>query len=133
MNDKTKNIAEIIKLIVNSYKNDKTEILCTKTENIVIEKNIQNIINQIVNTYKNNDSNSLFSNTDEPKEIQFQSIIENIKKSFTADFEKYELSKIEILHQKIENGVATPVLYVCGKGTQEIRYTKYGHGLNPLN
>lgn len=141
MNDKTTNIEKIIKIIVNSYKDDKTEILCTKTENNVTENKIQKIINQIVNTYKNNDSNLLFSNTDEPKEIHFQSIIENIKKSFTTDFEKYELSKIEILHQKIENGIATPVLYVCGKGTQEIRYTKYlayfldyknNHGLDKL-
>lgn len=125
MNDRTKNIAEIIKLIVNSYNEDNTEILCTKGEKNVTEKNIQKIINQIVTTFKNNNSNSIFSNTNEPKEIQFQSIIENIKTSFTAGFEKYELSNIETLHQKIENGVATPVLYICGKGTQEIRYTKY--------
>lgn len=125
MNVKSKNIAEIINLIVNSYKDDKTEILFKVSEQPDTKQNIQDVINQIVKAYKKVDNDFIYTETNETKEIHFLNIIENIKKSFISDFEKYELGKIETLHKKIENGISTPVLYVCGKGTQEIRYTKY--------
>jgi hypothetical protein len=140
MNDITKKMEQIINSIVNCYKTDKMEIVCSnkKNEN-TNEKNIQIIINQITNTYRNNKYNSSEINKKNQTDTNLLNVIGNIKKSFIDDFERFELHQIEKLHRKIINGISIPVLYVCGKGTHEIRYTKYlayfindknNHGLN---
>lgn len=52
-------------------------------------------------------------------------VINEIKNAFIKDWEDYYLKFIPKFLDKVNCGIPTPVLSVCGRGTQEIRYTKY--------
>ncbi|UCZ52918.1 PD-(D/E)XK nuclease family protein [Bacillus shivajii] len=54
------------------------------------------------------------------KEV-IDSITEEVKTNLSSESKEY----IRFLQQLIEEGIPIPVLTVCGKGTQEIRFTKY--------
>jgi len=49
----------------------------------------------------------------------------NIKNKFEGTWEEEHIPKAEKINKALERGISTPVLTVCGKGTREIRYTKY--------
>lgn len=69
----------------------------------------------------------------------FQNIVDSIKDSYHRDWEKQKLDFARNFLASVWGGIPLPVLSLCGKGTQEIRYTKYlsyfldgtkPHGLN---
>jgi hypothetical protein len=49
----------------------------------------------------------------------------DLKNKFEETWESEHIPKAEKINKAFERGVATPVLTICGKGTREIRYTKY--------
>lgn len=51
--------------------------------------------------------------------------IQTICKAFLQNWEKDKLPLVKDWATKLENGIPLPVLSICGKGTQEIRFTKY--------
>lgn len=60
--------------------------------------------------------------------------IATIHTTFLSNWERDYLPEIRNLNQGIRQGIPTPVLTVCGRGTQEIRWTKYlSYYLNPQN
>lgn len=107
---------------------DKISINDLHTNNQLKKNKILQIIKNITSAYNNEiTEKSLDSKTPllQSNSKNFESAIKTIKNLFIADFEQNELSKVKNLLDKIKDGVATPVLFVCGKGTHEIRYTKY--------
>lgn len=57
-----------------------------------------------------------------------------IHDTFLSNWENEYLPEIQNLNGRIRQGIPTPVLTVCGRGTQEIRWTKYlSYFLNPTN
>ena len=62
--------------------------------------------------------------------------ISKIKDVYISSWEKENLEFLKEVYNKtsIDNGFPVPVLTVCGKGTKEIRFTKYlGYYLDPNN
>jgi len=55
-----------------------------------------------------------------------------VRRAFLANWEEEHLPEIHRFRNSIDNGIPTPVLSICGRGTQEIRWTKYlSYYLNP--
>lgn len=78
----------------------------------------------------------------EIKEVQFKSrdsknknlekTINDIKTAFESHWKEEYLPHAFELNKTITRGIPFPVLTICGKGTQEIRYTSYlGYFLDP--
>lgn len=58
--------------------------------------------------------------------------IKLIKNTYLNYWKDEHLPYIKQFYEKINMGIPTPVLSICGRGTQEIRYTKYlTYFLNP--
>jgi len=58
--------------------------------------------------------------------------IKNIKNAFESYWKEKYLPRASELIKAIDQGIPVPVLAVCGRGTQEIRYTRYlGYFLDP--
>lgn len=58
--------------------------------------------------------------------------VDSICSSFLVNWEKEHLPGIRNLSESVRRGVPTPVLSICGRGTREIRWTKYlSYYLNP--
>lgn len=78
--------------------------------------NVREVINLIAeNSEQKNESND----NDLPK------IIEEIKVLYHRDWEKNKLEFAKNLLSRTWAGIPLPVLSLCGRGTQEIRYSKY--------
>ncbi|MCD8503246.1 MAG: hypothetical protein LRY71_18315 [Bacillaceae bacterium] len=60
-----------------------------------------------------------------PDTSRLNQAIKGIKHAFIQDWEDYHQDFLNSFLEKIEIGVPTAVLSVCGRGTQEIRFTKY--------
>jgi len=69
----------------------------------------------------------------EAREIDTLSmIIDDVKAAFEAHWEEEYLPFASKIRNAISRGIPTPVLTICGRGTQEIRYTSYlGYFLDP--
>lgn len=73
-------------------------------------------------------------NKDKTRINELDLAIKDIEKQFIIDFQNKYLDIAKEILDKFEKGLPTPVLSVCGKGTQEIRFSKYlGYMLNPDN
>lgn len=73
-------------------------------------------------------------NKDKTRINQLDLTIKDIEKQFIIDFQNKYLDIAKEILDKFEKGLPTPVLSICGKGTQEIRFSKYlGYMLNPDN
>ncbi|MGM0411003.1 MAG: PD-(D/E)XK nuclease family protein [Bacillota bacterium] len=86
---------------------------------------LQNTIKGIKSAYKD---------TSHEKRIAVK--INNIKKNFVSNWKQENLPYVKKIVEKInpDQGIPVPVLTVCGKGTREIRFTKYlSYYLNPYN
>jgi|GEM_PF-2936516 len=55
----------------------------------------------------------------------FQNKVDSIKDSYHHDWEKQKLDFVRNFLVSVWGGIPLPVLSLCGKGTQEIRYSKY--------
>jgi hypothetical protein len=64
-------------------------------------------------------------NKDFVKINKLDKAIDEIKSAFLREVENTYLKFIPELLEKINDGLPTPALSVCGRGTQEIRFTKY--------
>ena len=59
--------------------------------------------------------------------------IKSIRDALLANWEKEHLPEIHRFRNSVAQGIPIPVLSICGKGTQEIRWTKYlSYFLNPV-
>ncbi len=56
---------------------------------------------------------------------RLDSVIGDIKTAFETYWQDEHVPLAKMLLEKIRDGVPTPVLTICGRGTQEIRYTRY--------
>jgi hypothetical protein len=58
--------------------------------------------------------------------------ISAIKQSFQKNWQEEHLPSVKLVYSAIIKGLPTPVLTICGKGTMEIRFTRYlAYYLNP--
>lgn len=111
----TTNLADII-IQIKQAKNQETET--TKELNGSI-KSVFNELQQIIANIKKAKKN-------EQLDIGILSkSIENIKQSFQKNWHEEHLPYIKHVSSAIKNGLPTPVLTVCGKGTMEIRFSRY--------
>ncbi|WP_171038139.1 PD-(D/E)XK nuclease family protein [Aquibacillus sediminis] len=58
-------------------------------------------------------------------EYKFKGVISSISNQVRGELFSQSNQHIHFIQTLIKEGVPTPVLSVCGKGTQEIRFTKY--------
>ncbi len=87
---------------------------------------LENIINKI------KESNETYNNKANLEYISDK--ILDIKNKFEETWEAEHIPKAGKISNAIDSGISTPVLTVCGKGTREIRYTKYlSYYLDPNN
>jgi len=101
-----------------------------------LENSIRNIIEQIVKAKENE-----FSKADTPhaQSSDVEKLIQTIVLTYQDDWEKQKLRFAREFLSRTWSGIPLPVLSVCGRGTQEIRYSTYlgyfldyskPHGLN---
>ena len=121
---KLKNTINEIKLVY-----DNQEKISNNKESLSIEK-LQTIIKDIKSTYKDN-----------RLEEKLKERVNSIKKAYICNWKAENISFVRKVINNLDpdKGIPTPVLSVCGKGTKEIRFTKYlayylddnkSHGLN---
>lgn len=78
-------------------------------------------------TSKKTSLNEITENTD-----QLEITIKHLCTTFLSNWEQEHLPDIKSFREAFNGGIPIPVLSVCGKGTQEIRWTKYlSYFLNP--
>lgn len=56
---------------------------------------------------------------------KLENTIQTICKAFLQNWEKDKLPLVKDWAMKLDFGIPLPVLSICGKGTQEVRFTKY--------
>ena len=89
-------------------------------------ESLENIINEI------KESNETHNNKANIKYLS--NCIIDIRNTFEKTWESEHIPKAKKINNSFERGISTPVLTVCGKGTREIRYTKYlAYYLDPNN
>jgi len=63
-----------------------------------------------------------------------QDAVKKIKIEYEKYWEEERLPELKKIAELVNDGIPTPVLTVCGRGTQELRFTKYfAYLLNPKN
>jgi len=95
-----------------------------------------------LDTFSNSGSEVLIANKEIPTKtssIDLEKIIQNIVTTYHNDWDKVKLRFAREFLSRTWSGIPLPVLSVCGRGTQEIRYSTYlgyfldhtkPHGLN---
>lgn len=96
----------------------------------VYEEEKLELLEGIINRIK--ESNETYNNKVNLEYISNK--ISNIKNKFEKTWEAEHIPKAEKIYNAFKRGIPTPVLTVCGKGTREIRFTKYlAYYLDPNN
>jgi hypothetical protein len=115
-----------IKYIGNAIKQIKNSAV---EEDINDERKLYILENSINKIKKSNDNYNNRVNLE-----YLSNKILDLKNKFEETWESEHIPKAEKINKAIERGISTPVLTVCGKGTREIRYTKYlAYYLDPNN
>ena len=93
-------------------------------------------IDQIKRVYEKNQKSKKINEYD----IYLQKCISKIHSTFINDWEIDQLPIVNNCFNNLKKGIPLPVLSICGRGTREIRFTKYfayyldqfnPHGLGP--
>ena len=89
-----------------------------------MEIGLASIISQIV-LLRNNENNHKASTDSEIVSIQeFSSLVNQISDCYHREWEKEKLEFAQSFLARTWAGMPLPVLSICGRGTQEIRYSK---------
>lgn len=91
----------------------------------LLEIELASVIPQIV-SLRNNENNHKASTDSEIVSIQeFSSLVNKIADAYHREWEKEKLEFAQNFLARTWAGMPLPVLSICGRGTQEIRYSKY--------
>ncbi len=117
-----RSVQQIIHSIKQAYLKEQGKLQIPEADNL--RPNLREIIDSIK-------SARLY---DESRTASLPEIISAIKKSFEAHWITDYLPYAQELAAALSKGIPTPVLTVCGKGTREIRFTRYlSYFMNPNN
>jgi len=92
-----------------------------------LDSNIQNIIGQIVKAKENESPPFGYTRSASVNvsSVNVEEIIKTIVLTYHNDWEKQKLGFAREFLSRTWSGIPLPVLSVCGRGTQEIRYSTY--------
>lgn len=87
-----------------------------------MSEHLPTVIERIVNVRK---SELQAASADSPLVVDVSTTIEAIRSAYHTDWEKQKLEYAREFLARTKDGIPLPVLSVCGRGTQEIRYSIY--------
>ena len=90
-----------------------------------MKQDLSNIIFDISRLRIAENKNKIDSKKNITTNQELSALIENITQAYHRDWEKEKLEFAQNFLSRTWAGMPLPVLSICGKGTQEIRYSKY--------